>query len=148
MADAHYTLAIAEEAITQLRSLSKEQRRRIGDRLTRLQHGLSGDVKKLSGKENKYRLRVGDFPVLFTVTGRQISIYAVKDRKEAMSNAAIAARKPGKLTLHTIYSEMIRLRERVEDLEDLRELNAAIARNGKKKLVAWDSAKRQLDLED
>jgi len=36
----------------------------------------------------------------------------------------------------------------VEDLEDLRELNAAIARNGKKKLVAWDSAKRLLDLAD
>lgn len=65
-----------------------------------------------------------------------------------MSSATIAARKPGKLTLETIYSEMLRLRERVEDLEDLRELNAAIARNGKKKLVAWDSAKRLFDLED
>ena len=65
-----------------------------------------------------------------------------------MSSATIAARKPGKLTLETIYSEMLRLRERVEDLEDLRELNAAVARNGKKKLVAWDSAKRLLNLED
>jgi mRNA-degrading endonuclease RelE of RelBE toxin-antitoxin system len=63
--------------------LSKEQRRRIGDRLTRLQHGLSGDVNKLSGKENKYRLRAGDFRVLFTLAGGQISVYAVKDRKEA-----------------------------------------------------------------
>ena len=65
-----------------------------------------------------------------------------------MSSATIAARKPGKLTLETVYSEMLRLRERVEDLEDLRELNAAIVRNGKKKLVAWDSAKRALGLED
>ena len=65
-----------------------------------------------------------------------------------MSSATIAARKPGKLTLETIYSEMLHLRERVEDLEDLHELNAAIARNGKKKLVAWDSAKRLFDLED
>lgn len=65
-----------------------------------------------------------------------------------MSSATIAERKPGKLTLQTVYTEMLRLRERVEDLEDLRELNAAIARNGKKKLVAWDSAKRLLDLED
>jgi len=83
VSDVHYTLAIAEEAIAQLRSLPKEQRRRIGDRLTHLQHGLSGDVKKLSGKENKYRLRVGDFRVLFTLAGGQISVYAVKDRKEA-----------------------------------------------------------------
>ena len=74
MSDVHYTPAIAEEAIAQLRSLPKEQRRRIGDRLTHLQHGLSGDVKKLSGKENKYRLRVGDFRVLFTLAGGQISV--------------------------------------------------------------------------
>jgi len=40
-------------------------------------------VKKLSGKEDKYRLRVGDFRVLFMLTGRQILVYAVKDRKEA-----------------------------------------------------------------
>ena len=83
VAEVNYTLAISEEAIAQLRSLPKEQRRRIGDRLTRLQHSLAGDVKKLSGKEDKYRLRVGDFRVLFTLSDRQISIYAVKDRKEA-----------------------------------------------------------------
>ena len=65
-----------------------------------------------------------------------------------MSNATIIPRKPGKLTLQSVYEEMLRLRERVEDLEDLRELNAAIARNGKKKLVGWDSARRLLDLED
>jgi hypothetical protein len=65
-----------------------------------------------------------------------------------MSNATIAAHKSGKLTLQSIYEEMLRLRERVEDLEDLRELNAAIARNGKKKLVAWNAARRLLDLED
>jgi len=74
VSDVHYTPAIAEEAIAQLRSLPKEQRRRIGDRLTHLQHGLSGDVKKLSGKENKYRLRVGNFRVLFTLAGGQISV--------------------------------------------------------------------------
>jgi hypothetical protein len=65
-----------------------------------------------------------------------------------MSNATIAATKPGKLTLQSIYDEMLLLRERVGDLEDLRELNSAIARNGKKKLVAWDSAKKSLGLED
>jgi hypothetical protein len=65
-----------------------------------------------------------------------------------MSNATVITRKPGKLTLQSVYDEMLRLRERVEDLEDLRDLNAAIARNGKKKLVAWDSARRLLELED
>ena len=83
MADVHYTLAISDEALKQLRDLPKEQRRRVGDRLTKLQDNLAGDVKKLAAKEQKYRLRVGDYQVLFRLEGRQISVYAVKDRKEA-----------------------------------------------------------------
>jgi len=83
MADIHYTLSISEEALDQLRALPREQRRRIGARLTRLQANLSGDVKKLTAKERKYRLRVGDYRVLFRLEGRRISVYAVKDRKEA-----------------------------------------------------------------
>ena len=83
MADVHYTLAISDEALKQLRDLPKEQRRRVGDRLTKLQDNLAGDVKKLAAKEQKYRLRAGDYRVLFRLEGRQISVYAVKDRKEA-----------------------------------------------------------------
>ncbi len=71
MADVHFALAISEDALKQLRNLPREQRRRIGERLTRLQ-----------------------------------------------------------------------------DLEDLRELNSAIARNKGKKLVNWATAKKELDLED
>ena len=37
MADVHYTLAISDEALEQLRALPREQRRRIGARLTQLQ---------------------------------------------------------------------------------------------------------------
>jgi len=83
MADVHYTLAISEEALRQLRALPREQRHRIGQRLTQLQDNLSGDVKKLTAKEDKYRLRVGDYRALFRLEGRQISVYAIKDRKEA-----------------------------------------------------------------
>jgi len=83
MADIHYTLSISEEALDQLRALPREHRRRIGARLTQLQTNLSGDVKKLTAKERKYRLRVGDYRVLFRLEGRRISVYAVKDRKEA-----------------------------------------------------------------
>jgi len=51
--------------------------------LDALQNNLSGDVKKLSGREAKYRLRVGQFRMLFTLEQDLIFIYAVKDRKEA-----------------------------------------------------------------
>jgi hypothetical protein len=39
------------------------------------------------------------------------------------------------------------LQERVEDLEDLRDLQAAIAENGNEPLVPWEQAKADLNLE-
>ena len=38
------------------------------------------------------------------------------------------------------------LRERVEDLEDARELDAAIRRHGDKPLIPWDQAEEELGL--
>ena len=55
---------------------------------------------------------------------------------------------PHKLTLELVYQELLHLRERVQDLEDLRELNAAIARNKGKKLIPWAAAKKDLGLDD
>ncbi|MCI0541894.1 MAG: hypothetical protein L0Z50_42400 [Verrucomicrobiales bacterium] len=49
--------------------------------MTGLRDNLSGDVKKLAATEKKYRLRVGDYRVLFRLEGSQISVYSVKDRK-------------------------------------------------------------------
>ena len=46
-----------------------------------------------------------------------------------------------RVTLRALHAEMQRLRERVEDLEDLRELNAAIECNKGKKLIPWAQAK-------
>ena len=65
-----------------------------------------------------------------------------------MSNTLISpAKKSEKITLDGLHDELIRLRERVEDLEDLRELNEAVARNQGKKLIPWSVAKRELELE-
>ncbi len=40
-----------------------------------------------------------------------------------------------------------RLQMRVEDLEDLRDLQAAIAENGSEPLIPWEEAKAGLDLD-
>ena len=50
-------------------------------------------------------------------------------------------------TLQQLAAEVARLRERVEDLEDERELDAAICRNGDKPLIPWNEAKKDLGLE-
>jgi mRNA interferase RelE/StbE len=78
----HYELLISEEAREQLRNLPKEVRKNIGRRLNDLQNGLSGDVKKLTVREHKYRLRVGAYRALFQLEGRTIFVYAVSHRKD------------------------------------------------------------------
>ena len=78
-----YELAFSESAREQLRWLPKPIRSRLGRRISQLQDDLAGDVKKLSARENAYRLRVGGYRVLFRLDGNVIGVYAVKDRKNA-----------------------------------------------------------------
>jgi len=83
MAGANFELFLSDEALEQLRALPKDIRRRIGERLTSLETGFQGDVKKLVGTTDRYRMRVGNHRILFRLAGKQIQVYAVKDRKEA-----------------------------------------------------------------
>jgi len=78
-----YRLEIGQEALEQLRAWPSELRRRIGHKLDALQTGLQGDVKKLAGQAGKYRLRVGDYRILFTLEKDLILVHQVKDRKDA-----------------------------------------------------------------
>jgi mRNA interferase RelE/StbE len=78
-----YELLISDEAREQLRSLPRPMRRSIGHRLDLLQEGLTGNVKKLSAQEKKYRLRVGFYRILFQLEGSTIFVYAVKHRRDA-----------------------------------------------------------------
>ena len=58
-----------------------------------------------------------------------------------MSEAMILER------LETLNQAVARLQQRVEDLEDLRDLEAAIAENDGKPLIPWEQAKAELDPE-
>jgi hypothetical protein len=49
-------------------------------------------------------------------------------------------------TVQRLAGELARLCERVEDLEDGRELDAAIRLNGDKALIPWDQVKDELGL--
>jgi hypothetical protein len=50
------------------------------------------------------------------------------------------------MTIEQLASELRELRMRVEDLEDLRDLESAIRENDGRPLMSWDAAKRDLDL--
>jgi len=77
-----YEMEIKDEARAALRDLPENIRRQIGYRLHVLQQEFGGDVKKLKGSTNEYRLRVGDYRVLFEVEGKRIVIYTVGQRKD------------------------------------------------------------------
>ena len=49
-------------------------------------------------------------------------------------------------TLRQLVAEIARLRERVEDLEDARELDTAIRRNGDKPLIPLDETSSDVGL--
>jgi mRNA interferase RelE/StbE len=74
---------MSKKAREQLRALPKEHRRNIGWRMEEMREDLHGYVLKLQAKGNYYRLRVGNFRVLFELASEAIQVYAVKDRKEA-----------------------------------------------------------------
>jgi mRNA interferase RelE/StbE len=78
----HYRLKLPAEIKSQLRNESVSIKQAIGYGLHLLQEDLSGDVKKLKGFKNKYRLRVGDYRVLFELEKDIISVYAFGHRRE------------------------------------------------------------------
>lgn len=77
-----YQIEFVGSAREQLRALPKDARRLIGTKLDHAQNDLVGDVKKLKGFKNKYRLRAGNYRVLFELEGTCLVVYAVGDRKE------------------------------------------------------------------
>jgi mRNA interferase RelE/StbE len=66
-----------------LKALPKLAQRRIIAKIEALRNDLAGDVKKLTGFTPEYRLRVGDYRVLFEVEGNRVIIYRILHRKDA-----------------------------------------------------------------
>ena len=64
-----------------------------------------------------------------------------KTEKKPMSDAAVLQK------VKTLTKTVERLQERVEDLEDLRDLQAAIEENGNAPLIPWEQAKGELELD-
>jgi cell division protein FtsB len=64
-----------------------------------------------------------------------------KTEKKPMSEAAILEK------IESLSQTVTRLQERVEDLEDLRDLEEAIAENANKPLLPWEQVKAELDLD-
>lgn len=66
-----------------MRSFPEKDRARIMDAIEKLVEGGTASVKRLTDFHPQYRLRVGNYRVLFNVEGQTAVIYRVKLRKDA-----------------------------------------------------------------
>ena len=79
-----YKVELKPRAVKDLRSISKHDVARVVDALEKLEDDLSGDVKRLTNVTPEYRLRVGDYRVLFEIEQtNRIVVYRVRHRREA-----------------------------------------------------------------
>jgi mRNA interferase RelE/StbE len=70
-------------AVKDLECIPKVLQRRILAKIEALRNDLAGDVKKLTNFSPEYRLRVGDYRILFEVEEQKVVIYRVVHRKDA-----------------------------------------------------------------
>jgi mRNA interferase RelE/StbE len=77
-----YTVVLTDEVKGKLHAMPLALRREIGHKLFLLEEDLAGNVKKLKGSRNEYRLRVGDHRALFMLEDRTVTVYAVGNRKD------------------------------------------------------------------
>jgi len=78
-----YDLQFKPRASKDIEVLSRPIQTRILAKIEQMSNNLKGNVKQLTEFTPEYRLRVGDYRVLFEIEGRTIIIYRVRHRKEA-----------------------------------------------------------------
>jgi len=78
-----YTIEFRPKALRDLKRLSPEVSRRIGSKLQLLREEMNGDVKRLTNFSPGWRLRVGDWRVLFQAEGTRLMVHRIVHRSEA-----------------------------------------------------------------
>lgn len=67
-----------------IEGLDESHKERIKEKLLSLsENPFPGDVKKVKGKENVYRLRIGEYRVLYILNRKEKEIYVVKIDKRS-----------------------------------------------------------------
>jgi mRNA interferase RelE/StbE len=78
-----YEIEFKPRALKDLQALPKSTQQRIVVKIEGLADNLAGDVKHLTNFTPEYRLRVGDYRVLFEVEGNNLIMYRILHRKDA-----------------------------------------------------------------
>ena len=82
MASQRYQIKYQESALNDLRSIPKREAEQILRKIQRLEQGLYGNIKRLQDADVAFRLRMGDYRILFDVVGDKILIQRIGHRKD------------------------------------------------------------------
>ena len=83
MKELKFSLEFKPKAVKDLKRIPKDQVVKILESIERLQSGLQGDIKRLTDFTPEYRLRVGNYRILFEIEGNRLVIYRIIHRKDA-----------------------------------------------------------------
>jgi mRNA interferase RelE/StbE len=78
-----YQIEFKPRAIRDLKTIDQTQARRIAEKIPLMKNDLAGDVKRLTNSTPEFRLRVGDYRILFEIEGDKVVVYRVRHRKDA-----------------------------------------------------------------
>jgi len=77
-----YEIRFKPRALKDGKKIPNQELARIFEKIAALENGLSGDVKHLTDFYPEYRLRVGNYRVLFEIEGSNVVIYRIRHRKD------------------------------------------------------------------
>ena len=151
-----YEIEFKPRAIKDLQSFSQAVAQRIVEKIEAMRTDLVGDVKRLTNFTPEYRLRVGDYRVLFEIEADKVVIYRVKHRSDAYN----PRRTPTMISLHPEfltkdgkkqfavlpYDEFVALQEVLADAADLIDLREAKADEAAAASVPLNEVKGRLGL--
>lgn len=80
-----YRIETRPRAIKDMKGLPRADAARILERIDGLRDNLAGDVKRLTQSTSEFRLRAGDYRILFDVDGPRVFVRRVLHRREAYS---------------------------------------------------------------
>ncbi|NOY42940.1 MAG: type II toxin-antitoxin system RelE/ParE family toxin [Planctomycetes bacterium] len=78
-----YQVCFKPRSMKDLKKIPFKFRRQIVKKIEGVGDNLAGDVKQLTNFTPEYRLRVGDYRVLFEIADGTIVVYRVRHRREA-----------------------------------------------------------------
>lgn len=78
-----YQIKFKPRALKDLDRIDKASALKILSQIEGMKDNLIGDVKKLTNFTPEYRLRVGDYRVLFEIEEKEVIVYRVLHRKDS-----------------------------------------------------------------